>query len=115
MNERPSLVTKHARRLLYARGYVMGLTWEEARAIFSEYVRYYFQGLTTRAFLSALADELLFISIQNKEDGSSSEFLNILLASSTFPSFPSSHEQIYHRKALERFMHIRREVKKYAR
>lgn len=102
------------RRVLHKRKQFEGYSLEEATAIFCDYAEYYINGLITREYFSALADELLLTFTQNKERRPTSEFLNTLLTASTISSFPSPYERIYHQKVLERFISIRREVKNYA-
>lgn len=78
----------------------MGLTWEEARGIFGEYVTYYFCGQTTLAFLSALADELLLVLTKHNSGQQNSQLFDVLLAVSMAPSVFSPQERTHYLKTL---------------
>lgn len=111
-NARSPLLIQQARQVLRTRGYSGPLSWDETAALFGEYVGYYFAGLTTRAFLCALADELL-IRLTKQTDGQppTDRLLDVLIAASTAPSISSHREHAQYLKTLEQFL-MRKEVKK---
>lgn len=100
----PTTLIQRVRQVLRTRGYSSHLSWDEAAALFSEHVGYYFVGLTTRAFLCALADELL-VRLAKQTDGQlpTDHFLDVLVAVSTAPSISSHQEHAQYLKTLERF------------
>lgn len=95
-----ALIIQRVRHILRTRGYAETLSWEEAAALFGEYVGYYLSGHMTHAFLCALADELLLRLCQRRDEAPNAQFFDVLLATSMAPSISSRQERTHYLKTL---------------
>lgn len=106
MSGRPPLLIQQVRHVLRARGYADTLSWDEATVLFGEYVGYYFSGLTTNAFLAALADELLIRLVKRSGGKPKHDLFDILLTTSMVTSASSTQEHARYRKRLQQFYDV---------